>query len=231
MIKKDEINGVKFYYRTGSSDYKCFDEVVKRNAYQSKKMQITKGEHWIDCGGNVGAFTLLACSKGAYVTVYEPDPYSCEMIEKNLKLNNFNANVHCKGLVHNDTKRTNLYIGNNGNVWRNSMLKNWNGKKIQVDCVNFDEVVGHHNCVKMDVEGAEMPILENTNRIFKKLIFEWSFDIDPNLIRFWNVIDRLKKKHEILNLANKAKYETREYNVWQKSWFPPCVNIFCNEKN
>lgn len=40
-------------------------------------------------GGNVGAFALLACSKGAEVTVYEPDPYNCEMIKKNLALNVF----------------------------------------------------------------------------------------------------------------------------------------------
>ena len=69
-----------------------------------KGMEIKPNEMWMDCGGNVGAFTLLACSKGAKVTVYEPDPYNCEMIKKNLELNGFEAEIKQAALVHNDTK-------------------------------------------------------------------------------------------------------------------------------
>jgi FkbM family methyltransferase len=228
---ESEINGIKFYYRENTSDLKTFEEVIGRDVYRKKGMTIKSGEKWIDCGGNVGAFTLLACSLGAKVTVYEPDPNNCKMIEKNLKLNNFEAEIVCAGLVHNEIKKANLYVGNNGNVWRNSMFKNWNGKGLKVDCVNFDEVTKDGVCVKIDIEGAEMPILENTNRKFKKLVFEWSFDIDPSLPRFWNIIDKLNKNYKISSIGNTAKYESRDYDVWQKSWFPACTNVFCYEKD
>lgn len=228
---ESEINGIKFYYRENTSDLKTFEEVIGRDVYRKKGMTIKSGEKWIDCGGNVGAFTLLACSLGAKVTVYEPDPNNCKMIEKNLKLNNFEAEIVCAGLVHNETKKANLYVGNNGNVWRNSMFKNWNGKGLKVDCVNFDEVTEDGVGVKMDIEGAEMLILENTNRKFKKLVFEWSFDIDPSLPRFWNIIDKLNKDYKIASIGNTAKYESRDYDVWQKSWFPACTNVFCYEKD
>jgi FkbM family methyltransferase len=228
---QSEINGIKFYYRENTSDLKTFEEVIGRDVYRKKGMTIKSGENWIDCGGNVGAFTLLACSLGANVTVYEPDPNNCKMIEKNLKLNNFEAEIVCAGLVHNEIKKANLYVGNNGNVWRNSMFKNWNGKGLKVDCVNFDEVTKDGVCVKIDIEGAEMPILENTNRKFKKLVFEWSFDIDPSLPRFWNIIDKLNKDYKISSIGNTAKYESRDYDVWQKSWFPACTNVFCYEKD
>ncbi len=228
---QSEINGIKFYYRENTSDLKTFEEVIGRDVYRKKGMTIKSGEKWIDCGGNVGAFTLLACSLGAKVTVYEPDPNNCKMIEKNLKLNNFEAEIVCAGLVHNETKKANLYVGNNGNVWRNSMFKNWNGKGLKVDCVNFDEVIEDGVCIKIDIEGAEMPILENTNRKFKKLVFEWSFDIDPSLPRFWNIIDKLNKNYKIASIGNTAKYESRDYDVWQKSWFPACTNVFCYEKD
>ena len=191
-MKQSEINGIKFYYRDGTSDLKTFEEVIRKDVYRKKGMTIQRGEHWIDCGGNVGAFTLLACSLGAKVTTYEPDPNNCQMIKKNLELNGFDAEIICAGLVHNETKKANLYVGNNGNVWRNSMFKNWNGKGLKVDCVKFDEVVSDGVCVKIDIEGAEMPILENTNRKFKKMVFEWSFDIDPSLPRFWNIIEKLQ---------------------------------------
>ena len=225
-MKQSAINGIKFFYRDGTSDLKTFEEVIRRDVYRKKGMTINKNEHWIDCGGNVGAFTLLACSLGAKVTVYEPDPNNCKMIEKNLKLNSFNAEIVCAGLVHNDIKKTNLYVGNNGNVWRNSMFKNWNGKGLKVDCVNFDEVIPDGVCVKMDIEGAEMPILENTNRKFKKLVFEWSFDIDKNLHRFRRCCDRLMKSYEI-KFIDKRFYEL----VVPPRFVAPCTNVFCYEKN
>jgi len=134
-------------------------------------------------------------------------------------------------LVHNETKRAKLYVGNNGNVWRNSMFKNWNGKGLKVDCVNFDEVVPDGACVKMDIEGAEMPILESTTRKFKKLVFEWSFDIDPSLPRFWNVMDKLSEQYKIASIGNTARIKTRDYDTWQKSWFPACTNVFCHAKD
>lgn len=230
-MRQTEHKGIKFLYRDDTSDLKTFDEVVIRDVYQKKGNKIQQGEHWIDCGGNVGAFTILACSRGAKVTVYEPDPFNCKMIEKNLKINGFDAEIVCAGLVHNDSKKANLYVGNNGNVWRNSMFKNWNGKGLKVDCVNFDEVVPNGVCVKMDIEGAEMPILESTKRRFKKLVFEWSFDIDPSLPRFWKLMEKLHKQYNVAPIGNTAKFKTRDYDVWQKSWFPACTNVFCYAKS
>ena len=200
-MKQDEINGIRFLHRENTGDLKTFQVVIGRDVYRKKGMTILSNENWVDCGGNVGAFTLLAASLGANVTTYEPDPNNCKMIERNLKLNGLNANIVQAGLVHNDVKKTNLYVGNNGNVWRNSMYKNWNGKGLVVDCVKFDDVVKDGVCVKMDIEGAEMSILENTNRTFKKLVFEWSFDIDPSLPRFWNIIEKLQNKYIVAEVS------------------------------
>lgn len=230
-MNQSEINGIKFLYRDGTSDLKTFEEVIERNVYQKKGMEIETGENWIDAGGNVGAFTLLAISKGASVTVYEPDPFNCEMIEMNLKLNNMKADIQNYALVHDNTKQANLFVGNNGNVWRNSLIKNWNGKGIKVDCINFDEVIKNDSCIKIDIEGSEMNILENTKKKFKKMVFEWSFDIDPSLPRFWNIIEKLQKEYEISAIGNTAKFQSRDYDMWQKSWFPACTNVFCYEKN
>ena len=230
-LKEGKINNIKFYYREGYSDIKTFVEVIEKKTYLKKNMKILANENWMDCGGNVGAFTLLACSLGANVTVYEPDPYNCEMINKNLKLNGFKAEIKQAALVNNDLKEVILFIGNNNNVWRNSIIKKWNNKGIKVQCLNFDnESLKYDNC-KMDIEGAEMPILENTKKIFKKLVYEWSFDIDPSLKRFWNIIDKQKLNYNVSDIGNTARYKTKDYDVWQKSWFPACTNVYCYEKN
>lgn len=231
ILKEGKINGIRFYYREGFSDLKTFEEVIKNKTYLKKGMTINKDEKWMDCGGNVGAFALLACSFGADVTIYEPDPFNCEMIEKNLKLNNFKAEIKQVALVHNHIKEIILFIGNNGNVWRNSIIKKWNNKGIKVNCLNFDKEAKNFNCCKMDIEGAEMLILENTNKIFKKLVYEWSFDIDNSLPRFWNIIEKQKKQYnDLKDIGNTAKFITRDFDVWQKSWFPACTNIFALNK-
>ena len=227
-MKQGEIKGIKFFYREGTSDIKTFEEVIGRNVYQKQGIKINKGEIWHDCGGNVGAFTLLACSLGAQVTTYEPDPFNCDMIEKNLKLNGFSANIVRVGLVHNDAKKANLYVGNNGNVWRNSMFKNWNGKGIKVDCLNFDETVPDDVCVKMDIEGAEMPILETTNRKFKKIVFEWSFDIDRSLNRFRKVIDSMSADYNI-RMTDKRYYDNPDDFV-PKNFIVAANNVYCIRK-
>jgi len=212
------------------SDLKTFNEVLDNEVYLKKSMTIQKKETWMDCGGNVGAFTLLACSKGAKVTVYEPDPYNCEMIKKNLELNGFEAIIKQAALVHNDTKEIILFIGNNGNVWRNSIVKKWNNKGIKVPCLNFDSEAKNFDCCKMDIEGAEMLILENTKKVFKKLVYEWSFDIDGSLNRFRRVIDNQKKIYTKLFIQDKRFYELPDEHI-PKRFIVPCTNVFCYEKN
>jgi hypothetical protein len=82
----------------------------------------------------------------------------------------------------------------------------------------------------MDIEGAEMLILENTNRVFKKMVFEWSFDIDPSLNRLWNLIDKQKNIYDIKFEEHRVCYDDKRETQWQKSWFPACTNVFCYKK-
>jgi len=227
-LNRSEIKGIDFYYRDDYSDLKTFEEVIGRDTYQRKEFKINKNDYWMDCGGNVGAFALLCLSKGAKVDVYEPDPYNCRLIEKNLKLNNFNCNIYQKALVHNDQNSCVLFIGNNNQVWRNSIVKKWNNKGIKVDCVNFGDVQKKYDCCKMDIEGAEMPILENIETKFKKLVYEWSFDIDQNIDRLRDVIELQKKQYS--NIYGLTKSITNTDNqFWLKSWFPMCINIYLKQ--
>lgn len=232
-LLRGEINGLQFFYRDGFSDLKTFEEVVGRKTYLKKGMTIEKGERWMDAGGNVGAFALLAISKGAIVTIYEPCPNNCKMIEKNLALNGFDATIKNAALISGEPSKMPLHLGSNNAVWRNSLVKQWNGGgTIMVDAVNFDEQVlaGKYDCCKMDIEGAEMPILETTKSVFSKLVYEWSFDIDPSLERFWGIVERQNLAYNIANLGNSAAIKTRDVNVWQNNWIPKCLNVFCFKK-
>jgi FkbM family methyltransferase len=226
-LEKSNIRGIDFYHRPAFSDLKTFEEVIGRTVYLKRGMKIEPGELWMDCGANVGAFALLACKLGAEVECYEPDPFHCELIEKNLRANNFKAKIHQKALVHDDTKSVKLFVGNNNQTWRNSIVKQWNDLGLKVDCERFDSVAHRFNGCKMDIEGAEMPILESTDAVFDKLVYEWSFDIDANLRRLWEVIERQQEEYRVEAAWSSIRYEKRDYETWQSSWFPACTNVFC----
>jgi len=219
-------NDIKFLVREGTSDVKTFNEVIVKNAYEKKYFKINLGDNWIDLGGNVGAFAVNAISKGAIIDVYEPDPFSCKMIEQNLKINDYNANIIQKAVVSNGRKKMTMYVGNNKQVWRNSLYRDWGNEKFLVDCINFRDVIKQDSNVKMDIEGAEMEILEKMITFPKRITFEWSFDIDNSLNRYRNVITNLK---EIYRKVHAAKYKD-EFQHWQQGWFPPCTTVFCYEK-
>lgn len=222
-----EHNGLTFLSRPNTSDYKTFQEVIVKNTYERSYFKIESGERWLDLGGNVGAFTLQAISKGAKVDVYEPDPFNCKMIELNLKANGFNANIHQKAVVSTEAKRMTMYVGNNNNVWRNSLYRNWGNAKFSVDCVHHSEVINDSDlCCKMDIEGAEMPILEAMNeQAPRKLVAEWSLDIDPSLSRYRKIVDRLKEIYQ--NVTHKKQFYDMPDESLPPNIFPACDNFYC----
>lgn len=222
-VYTDKKTGLMFYYRPDTSDIKTIKEVVERGCYEKKYFKIQRGEHWIDLGGNIGAFTLLALSKGATVDVYEPDFEHCEMIKENLSLNGLTANIYNKAVVHDNRKTVDFFINRNGNFWRNSIVKNWGAGKKTVECVNFNDVFKVGDCCKMDIEGAEMPIIESINIRLSKMVFEWSFDIDDDIDRYRNAVEKVRK----LFVNVHAGQIDVKHKVWLKSWFPPCKNVYC----
>lgn len=228
-LEKHEHKGINFYARKGTSDKKTFDEVIVNNVYETKHFKILPKEHWIDLGGNVGAFTLQAISKGATIDVYEPDPFNCKMIEKNLKANNYDANIYQKAVVATNDKYMTMYVGNDMQTWRNSLYKNWGNQKFKVTCIHFDEVIKDDSNLKMDIEGAEMPILEQMQNYPKKMVAEWSLDIDGNLNRYRRIVDKLKPVY------TKFKYKQQFYDfpddIIPNSIFPKADNFICYEKN
>lgn len=218
------------HYRDNQSDIKTYKEVIGENVYQKYGMKILSGEKWMDCGGNVGAFTILASKLGAKVTCYEPDPVLCKIIEINLKANNLNAEIKNAALVHNDTKFAKLFFGFNNQSWRNTLFKKSRGSdSVKVNCLNFFQESESFDCCKMDIEGAEMPILENNEKVFDKLVYEWSFDIDRSLERFWNVYDKQVKQYKKIKVEKEKATNVieRKHNYWQANWFPMCTNVYC----
>lgn len=181
---------LRFHYRPGTSDEKVLDEIFTKGAYRKPKINfdVEEGDVWIDIGGHIGLFALYAVSKGAKkVYVYEADQENYAILTKNIKLNNLSNKVKCfrkavvddKGLGKN--KSIQLYKSKDPSVnYRNSIVPKKRGVWTRVPAVKFNEVIQKHsdaNGLKIDIEGAEVPILTSNSSKYgkiQKLTFEFT---------------------------------------------------------
>lgn len=228
-----------FDVRPDSSDQKAIDEVIKGNAYErpSVGFRLEPGDRWIDGGANVGAFTAWAARHGCRVVAYEAEPGNYHQTLHNLELNGItDQQVHHAALVADTDPRCEVILhvcDEPGKQWRNSIM--WERKKsspLPVDAVRIGIVIdAGYDCVKLDIEGAEIPMLVDPdglphNRI-RKLVFEWSFDVERRMAVFGDVIDRLRSLYDGVALSkNNLPWQSDTYD-----FFPPQVMVWCWRTN
>lgn len=225
-MKQIECEGLKFMTREFSSDEKTIKEVVGRGVYEKKAFKIEAGETWLDLGGNIGAFAVLAAARGANVKVYEPDPFNCGMIKRNLELNGLKAEVNQVAVVADGRESAVLNLWPEGQSWRNSIVRNKRGTMpLKVTCVNFWKLIEAGHCVKMDIEGSEIEILTawRGDERLKKLVFEWSFDVDQRVATLRAALARLK-----VGFTN-VKYTSQVDRIDEWKFFPPATMVHCWE--
>lgn len=221
--------GMQFRIRPDSSDVKAIREVVERRSYWRRDFQIGRGP-WVDLGANVGAFTCVVAKAGCRVVAYEPDPDSFRILAENVALNGLSAHVELRNaaVVLGQETEVTLHVNSaRRNFWRNSIVKPWRGgHSVQVPAAHYLAALPAGWDVKMDIEGAEMPLLEQLTgvlgaNLIGRLVFEWSFDIDKSIPRFSSVVERLRS---IYGHVVYGKFDERE-PLWK--WFPPCRTVWC----
>jgi FkbM family methyltransferase len=228
-LKQIKVGELFFAIRDETSDIKAIKEVVVNQSYKRKDFKPEAGENWIDIGANCGAFCVWAASLGAQVIAFEPDPGNYEICSANIGMNKMQSMIKLfdAGLTESDSASVAILHRNTakGNLWRNSLYKKWRGgESVKVKINPVHKYWNSKNCIKLDAEGVEMPILEKYAKIkVKKLVFEWSFDIDPSLARFEKVIETLKTTYDNVIFSG---YQAGHKN-WQASWFPACRTVWC----
>lgn len=225
---------INIYYRPNTTDEKVITEVLENHCYQKQKIGflIEPTDVWLDLGANIGTFAILVSNLGGKVICVEPENENIALLQKNLRTNNFNCHVieSCVVADNNDSKHINLYLCQGSyNKYRHSIIPKKGRQSVRVACVKISDLLKMFptvNCIKMDIEGAEIDILENIDldnlRQIQKLVFEYSFDIDPSIPRFLKIIERLK------NVYNTVYYTKVKSDELEYKYFPPCVNVYCS---
>lgn len=128
---------------------------------------------FIDIGANIGYFSLLASrivGAGGLVVAFEPLRETLECLVDTCRRNQAD-NVLCMGLALNDARRlVTLHLSDDGQVGLTS-LRPWGTRTRRVLSCRLDDVLDPAffatvRLIKLDVEGAEMNVIQGMTKLF-----------------------------------------------------------------
>jgi FkbM family methyltransferase len=183
------------------------------------------GDVTIDCGANVGLVTELLAQTGADVYAFEPDPYAYKLLSKtvepyeNVTLTNAAVGVQAGSisLIRTAEFDENPEIATTGSTIMagkgNSEQEGENTVKVElIDFIDYLEKLvakhGHIAFMKMDIEGAELDILEAME---ERNLFE---HIGCSLVEtHQSKFSELRPRFRAIRAAVKAKYPLRKIDL------------------
>ena len=142
-----------------------FEEVFLQEEYNFKPS--SQSPVILDCGANIGMSVLYFKWKfpDSRIVAFEPNPNSFDLLKKNVKENRLkDVEIHNLGLFDAETFIP-FYINNNLSTLVGSIIPERGGnKKLEVPAKKLSQFIkelGKIDLVKMDVEGAEVNILND----------------------------------------------------------------------
>jgi len=161
--------------------YPSPDMVVDRYEQATTKLfrqLIQPGMVVVDVGANVGYFTLLAAElAGSSGTVYafEPEPNNYALLKKNIQLNSYSNIQPIETAVSNERGSTQLYLSamDNGSHSIYGMAARGVTETHLVATTTLDAFLEGEgwpkvDLVKIDVEGAEIRVLDGMERLCER---------------------------------------------------------------
>ena len=209
------------FYREGTTDEKVMAEIFTKQAYKKPIIgfEVEAGDMWLDLGAHIGCFSLWAIENGAAkVYAYEPEPSNFELLSKNAKGHNISANNAAVGW-----RGGKAAFNIAPNTWRHSLLRKYKrgAPTIDVEVSAIDSLIEKHpdaDCIKMDIEGAEIEILEKKKEWngIRKLVFEYSFTQERDMGKFFGIVENLKQSFDVVKYPK--SYHNQKHNGLNGLW-------------
>lgn len=195
--------GLAITYRQGTSDFKAVREV---GSYERNPLfAIAPGDVWLDLGGHIGYFALLALNKGAAKVVSaEPEPQNVALFNRNKRQNGFGKDkillYPAACVAGKNTEGKVVLYTTPGSTSNHTLVPGTgNAGTVRVASVTLRDLLRTHpdtNAVKMNVEGSECDLIRSVSwskdtRV-QKLVIKYSLDRFPDTSRFHSLIEFLK---------------------------------------
>lgn len=193
-------------YRRESTDVEAIVEVLGSTSYGRFD---PKGHHVLDFGAHIGCFSRWVLENGASsVRGFEPEEENARLARRNVPGLDLVQAAVVRNCREKDQKGI-LVLGpprardGASNTWRHALEEYSHyadrSRQATVSCIPFfDQIEDQTTMVKLDVEGAELEILDDFPRgawkNVEKLVFEYSFTKRPSLKPFRTIVSRLEQE-------------------------------------
>lgn len=148
-----------------SLDLFGLDELILFSIYSTNR---AKYRRFADLGANLGLHSIVAAKVGWEVTAYEPDPLIFGLLQGNLAANSVSARTEQKAVGREFDNRTfTRVLGNLTGSHLSGSKANPYGEleQFSVAVEAFSLVMGEHDFLKIDVEGAEAELICSTEAV------------------------------------------------------------------
>jgi FkbM family methyltransferase len=174
----------KFAFRPFSVDPWILDR-----AWEAKVMECLltrlRGGVFIDIGAHIGKYSVSASSRASKVITFEPHPENYQMLLLNLGINKTQNIIAVKTAIGDRNQEINLFRGRTSgehSIWRKS------SSQIIVPSITLYSALEQLGIktvglVKLDVEGAEMMILQASAKIMPR-VMEWIIEFHEEIHSF-----------------------------------------------
>lgn len=167
----------KVQYRD-DTDESVIYEVLQAQDYKACEEQIRKAAAIIDIGAHIGTFELFArtLNETAPIYCYEPLPDNYDVLKANIKENHLKNVFPSQQAVAGTVGQMQLHLSSNNH--NNSLQTPYSSATettLQVQTTTLERIfhkhrIPHCDLLKIDCEGAEYEIFENTpTEIFAKI--------------------------------------------------------------
>jgi FkbM family methyltransferase len=173
--------------RGGTDDFYYVIPGRKGDVDRFVKSCLNKGSTFVDVGANIGYYTLVSSNlvgSSGRVHAIEPIPFTIAILKANVKLNGcFNVIIR-KAAAWSSKGKLVLRVPM---LWYGLASFLRDGVSVTVDTITLDELLQNEDfvdCMKIDVEGAELEVLRGTKSTLKKtkyLVLELSSDVNKVL--------------------------------------------------
>jgi len=179
FLKSDfvEISGHKIFLDSKDSLFLSIDGNYDSYETEIAHQQIKKGNIVLDIGANIGFYTLifakLVGDKGK-VIAFEPEPSNFGILKKNVETNGYKNVILVPKAVSDKNGEIKLYLSSFSNAIPRIHKSDFCDRSIEIESVRLDDYLKTINFqeridfIKIDVEGAEVKVLEGMRSTIQK---------------------------------------------------------------
>ena len=195
------------------------------------RKQLHQGSTFLDIGAHIGLFSVVAArlvGNSGKVVSFEPTPFTRGVLKEVIRINGCSDRVEVRGeAVSSERGKTFFFDTGDTISVMNSLVKNERSQgKFEVITTSVDEFAKEHSlkvdCMKIDVEGAELDLLKGATKTMTELRPTMLLSLHPPFMP-----DGSEALKEIWSILKEHRY-AMEYNSnnVEEDWFCTKKELF-----